>query len=1134
MQGDLDVGDRVFFNHPEDSWVIGTVRGITGGLKVCETEDGVVCKTEEAYKVVESSLEDHHDLRKMSYLHDSTLLYHIRKRYFNNVIYTNIGDIVLAMNPFDYNLPLYTDDKMINYISEGADVLVHGSQQVPHSWSVAHRAYCMMRSKQENQSILVSGESGAGKTEAVKIVMRYVGELSTAAATSDQRDHARAINTKVSNTSPILESFGNAKTTRNDNSSRFGKFMRMKFNCDGVLIGAYIEPYLLERSRVITHAQGERGFHSFYQLVAGASGDDKRRMRLGKLTDYACLNAGSVGAVAGVDDAEEYHTTRDAMTIVGISEDDQRSLFNVLAAVLHLMNINFLEREGRSCLNPADTEIVTFVAEELLCINPDDLLTEMTSTTRTVAGDTYTTALDKTFATEQRDTLCKTLYERVFLWLVAKINELIDCPTDDSDHWLGLLDIFGFEHFETNSFEQLCINLTNEQLQNHYNNYTFTKDMQECQDEGINTQNIIFADNQPTLDLITSTLGVLSLLDEEVQLRKGSDASFAAKLNEAQGSHPSYVKHRMNRQSFGVRHYAGTVMYTVEGWRDKNMDTLKDQLKLLMRTSTNTFISGLIELPPPPETVRRKPTVSRIYKGQLQELMGIINSSNPHWIRCIKPHHSKKPRMFHGQEVMSQLRSAGVLETVRIRKMGYSVRLPFEHFIARYRTLAGTGGKARDICQAVLDKLEIRLDMGQVGKTKVFLKTEAWMTIEDARVCALNSKAVTVQRFSYWRRSNERCAVQLAKKRVKLVQAFVRSKLSMKHVKYVEYKSREEILVSGAAKLQACIREEERNRVALMQMEVDYLHSFGECKRKHLEGIVEKWYKDKPMRDALLQSDFKVQEETERMAMEREEQEQLLYTLDLLKDDFSVMQQRQVQRERLEDEQRIRLQEQMLLEQRQKAQLAWARAMDEKRLAEELILQEEYRKWQQIQKVSDTINQAKELYHQERSLAVKERRRFEQETFCSSVPPHRIESPRRTRSRSPSFYRRQQSMEPPPSYATPTFSRVSMTGSATAGQMYSAVPSQSRAQPMKRPGRSPNPPKPVKADPNGTHSLDMVKKLQKLSKAVQSNPYRLITQRYPPLSTRSPNNPNHPDWHPAPDGSFILPDGSKYVGLWGG
>ena len=1137
MTSSVEVGDRVFFLHPEESWVIGTVRDIQGKVRSCEGEDGSRHSVQElgVHKVVESSLSPIHDLLRMSYLHDSTLLYHVRKRYSDNIIYTNIGPIVLALNPYDYTLPHYTDDCMPRYLEEGARALTRGSKQLPHSWSIAHQAYCLMVSKRENQSILVSGESGAGKTEAVKIVMKYVGELSTMAATAKQREIARQINLKVNKTSPILETFGNAKTTRNDNSSRFGKYMKLRFNSEGVLVGAHITPYLLEKSRVISHSQGERGYHSFYQLVQGASAEDRIRMRLGRVTDYKSLSSGKAVTIEGVNDAEEYLNTRNAMTTVGISKSEQDSLYNILAAVLHITNMSFREKDGRACLSDSDKELLEFVGTHLLKINPNRLYTELTTTTRTVAADTFTTSLDLVKATEQKASMCKTLYENIFLWLVGKINSLIDASSESN--WIGLLDIFGFEHFEHNSFEQMCINLTNEQLQNHYNNFIFTKDLQECKDEGINTQSIIFSDNAPTLDLITSTLGVLSLLDEEVQLGKGSDLSFASKLAEAQGSHPSYVKHRIDQSAFGIRHYASTVMYNVDGWREKNMDTLKDSIKRIIRGSADQFVGEVI--PPPVEIIGRKPTVSRLYKTQLQELMSVINATNPHWIRCVKPHHSKKPRKFSGQEVMNQLRSAGVLETVRIRKMGYSVRLSFTEFITRYRAIAGndaTPGDHAKTAATVLSKLNINSTLGQVGRTKVFLKSESWSVVEEARTRALNHHAVLVQKFAHLRRSRWITAILRSNKKVAMIQSACRSLLSQIYAKRTEYELRKESLLEGALMLQDLVREEERSRLAVRKLELDQMHHLGDLKRKDLHGLHDKWHRDRPMRDALEQSDFKMAEEGYRIQTERKEQEHLLRVLDVLKEDFNVMQQRQLQRERLEDEQRFRIAEQQHQEQRHRAQLLWARVVEDKRLEEDEQVAEEYRKWLHLQRVQDNIDEAKVLYSSEREMNKRVKRQFDQEIFCSSVPSAKQLAPR-SRDKFSSKQSGAVVTNSDSSFSVPTFSRVSMAGAPQAGHLYSTTlpgrsvrsASSNHRTRSRSPNYNPSDPKTVKANPSAAHSLDMVKRLKKMSRNVQSNPYKLITNRYSPFNSKSPLNPSHPDWVPTSDGLVLLPDGSKYV-----
>eukprot|EP01063_Lacrimia_lanifica_P028357 TRINITY_DN4130_c0_g3_i1.p1 TRINITY_DN4130_c0_g3~~TRINITY_DN4130_c0_g3_i1.p1 ORF type:complete len:1142 (+),score=480.44 TRINITY_DN4130_c0_g3_i1:66-3491(+) len=1120
------VGDRIFFLHRDDSWLLGTYRGPKGKLHICEDAQGQEFEVSEVHRVVESSLNPVDDLLRMSYLHDSTLMHHVRQRYWNDVIYTNIGSIVMALNPYNFHLPNYTDDKMPDYIREGAKVLVHGSAQLPHSWSVAHHAYCLMQAKRQDQTILVTGESGAGKTEAVKIVMKYIGELSTKAATDTEKTTAREINRKVISTSPILEAFGNAKTVRNDNSSRFGKFMRLKFTPDGVLAGAHITPYLLERSRVISHSRGERGYHAFYQLVCGATVEEKKRMGLGGLLDYRALIAGDAATINGVDDEQDHAVTREALTAVGITQEEQTSIYNALAAILHLTNCVFRERDGKAYLTESDMVTVRFVASNLLFVDGERLIQELTNTKCVVAGETFNTFLDKSRATEQRDSLCKSLYEKVFLWLVGRVNALIDAPDGGGGNWLGLLDIFGFESFEKNSFEQLCINLTNEQLQQHYNHHIFTKDMHECRGEGINTDAIKFADNQPTLDMVVGALGVLSLLDEEVQLRKGTDQAFAAKLQEAQGAHASYAKHRMDAGTFGIRHYASTVWYDVQGWREKNMDTLKDKLKELLRSSADPFIQQL--LPAPVDMVGRKPTVARMYKDQLQQLMKVINGSNPHWIRCVKPHSNKKPRNFHGGEVMTQLRCAGVLDTVRIRKMGYPVRLPYSDFMDRYRCVVAVMGTQREVIQAVLTHLQIPAALAQVGKTKVFLKTEVWSQLEEARGKALARHALIIQMCLRQRQSNQRAAVQLAKHRVRTIQAFARTKRAMFHMRRQEYALREEELVAAARRLHMVVQEEERTRLALMKLELEHLQGARDWRERHYQEIMEKWYMDRPIRDALQQTDFKVQEEGARAQLERFEQEQLLTALDVLKEDFDVMQQRQLQREQLEEEQRLRMQEAVLLEQKQKARLAWARAKEEQRMIEEAQYAEDYRKYMQLQRVSDNIHHAKELYQTERARATKVKRSFEPESFCSSLPSRPGFTASRARSPAASRSTRAASASVAHSDAqscvmNPTFSRLSMA--TTAAQMYTGSPTRQRHP--QRHDAPPQPPKQVKADPKGSHSLDMVKRLQRMSKVVTAHPYRLIAPRCSPFSAKSPNNPSHPDWAPGPDGVITLPNGQR-------
>ena len=710
------------------------------------------------------------DLLSLSYLHDSTLLHQVRQRYFQNIIYTLIGPIVLALNPYDYKLPNYTADNMPKYLEEGDAVVRGKSVNIPHAWTTAHRAYWLLRSGTGNQSVIVSGESGAGKTETAKIVLKYLANVSTQQCTDDERTQAEGVNNKVVLTSPILEAFGNAKTKRNDNSSRFGKFMKVHFSPRaGTMVGAEIEVYLLEKSRIITHAEGERSYHSFYQLLDGADAERRKLLAVTGASQYRSLAEGKAVIISGVDDSEDFRTVERAMDVVGFAKAEQSEIWMIVAGVIHTLSVSIKAKsDDEAMLDPsaaANRETILSAIEKLWGVSAANLEKELLTTTSTVAGETFTKKLRLGQAVDVRDALCKSVYERLFLYLVSRINEsvLVDPQKAVADNcWTGLLDIFGFEHFEVNSFEQLCINLANETLQNHYNAIIFTRDMEECHEEGINTESIVFYDNQPCLDLVcgynfsaltksawaahsknaaakapsvsAKNPSLFSLIDEESRLGKGSDISFLEKAVNRYGQHPNFEKPPTEKSTFIIKHYAGDVKYSVDGFREKNLDTMKESLKALLRGSSLALMSQHL-FPPEEKETRGQISVSTLYKQQLVMLMTELNSTHPHWIRCVKPHHAKKPRMFCGTEVMTQMRSAGVLETVRIRKMSFSMRFLFTDFVNHFRLLFTkeawiSRSSDKQACVDLLKKCKVdHHSEAQVGKTKVFLKTEAYYTV---------------------------------------------------------------------------------------------------------------------------------------------------------------------------------------------------------------------------------------------------------------------------------------------------------------------------------------------------------------------------------------------------------------------
>ena len=710
------------------------------------------------------------DLLNLPYLHDSTLLEQVRKRYFANLIYTRIGPIILALNPYDYTLKNYVDANMPKYFAEGRQVVAAAgkSNNLPHAWTTAHYAYWLLGVEGENQSVIVSGESGAGKTETAKIVVKYLGNVSTSQCSDSEREQATVVTHRVNATSPILEAFGNAKTVRNDNSSRFGKFMRVHFNpttsthpdAGPLMVGVSVVVYLLEKSRIVTHSTGERGYHSFYQLLAkGKSGEDAEKeamlatLKLGSATEYENLNVGKATVIPGVDDVADFNEVCTSMESIGLQADERSEVWAVIGAVLHLLSIKFSALNVDECeiegavsvtepgsdpasasprrravsMSPArdapseerarsNSAHLGSVQTLLGLSNMSGFVDELTTTATVMRNEKIVKRLKKATAVDVRDAICKYLYESLFLWLVGKINDLVAPPPEAKDTWIALLDIFGFENFEHgNSFEQLCINLANETLQNHYNSVIFTRDMAECHAEGINTASVTFYDNQPCVDLIcgvnfamcgtqelqqsgksivTTPLSIMSLLDEECALGNGTDEAFCQKAISTFEKLPNFDYPKTQRGAFVVRHYAGDVKYTIEGFRLKNKNTTKDSLRDMLRDSSKAFVGNLVVHADELQVIAAEEaaasgvagkkggaTVSSFFKTQLVRLMSEINRTHPHWIRCVKPHSAKKPRMFHGLEVMTQMCSAGVLETVKIRQQGFSIRIPLKQFV---------------------------------------------------------------------------------------------------------------------------------------------------------------------------------------------------------------------------------------------------------------------------------------------------------------------------------------------------------------------------------------------------------------------------------------------------------------------
>ena len=769
MSVDFKAGDRVFVKHPTQSWVTALVKSVTEATKSVpatynvqcdDTVRGVDGKTNpEIEHVLEkvklddvTGLRDDlldeipDDLLSLTLLHDSTLLRCLYIRYMKDVVYTNIGAIVVALNPFNFFIPWYMDDQMPKYLAEGTII----EKNLPHSWAQAHNTYNEMIADSSNQCILISGESGAGKTEATKIVMKYLAQIASKQGTAEEREAGLQVGEKLKKCSPVLESFGNGRTVRNDNSSRFGKFMQVKFNSKNLLVGAFTIKYLLEKSRIVTASEGERCYHALYITTRGWAAE---KLSLKPDTHYKSLNAGKTLHNGDYDTAEDFKEVTDAMSILGMTAQEIESVWKITGGILYLLNVEF-EEVGEGSKVSAATRSDLDAGMKLWEVDGEKLEFEFRKTTLQIpGGQTAIKELNPIAAIDIRDATVKAVYNGLFGWLVEKCNAMCDVDASEGN-WVGLLDIFGFEDFQKNSFEQMCINFANETLQNHYNTFIFTKDMEECRAEGIDVTEITCPDNMPCLNMIKGKGGVLDMLDEECMLGKGTDLTFLDKLNmEWEKKLPNfYGKPKMSKNEFIVHHYAASVLYDVNGWLEKNRDTVKDDIRIIVRNSSLDTIKLCLD--PPADTGSggkgRKVTVGGFFSDQMRLLMEVINSTSPHWIRTIKPHPAKKAKMFDGIQTMNQLESSGVLGTVKIRKAGYPIRQTFKKFNVRYEIIKGgtrkaDGGAAESKAILEICKMNSK-EWAQIGKTKVFMKAEAFPVIERKRQDAMLKYVSSIER----------------------------------------------------------------------------------------------------------------------------------------------------------------------------------------------------------------------------------------------------------------------------------------------------------------------------------------------------------------------------------------------------
>uniref|UniRef100_A0A671WPG4 Methyl-CpG binding domain protein 3b n=1 Tax=Sparus aurata TaxID=8175 RepID=A0A671WPG4_SPAAU len=682
-------------------------------------------------------LEGENDLTALSFLHEPAVLHNLRVRFLDyNSIYTYCGIVLVAINPYD-QLPIYGEEVIDAY--SGQDM----ADMEPHIFSVAEEAYRTMTREEKNQSIIISGESGSGKTVSAKFTMRYFAVVGGAAQQTSVEERVLASN-------PIMESIGNAKTTRNDNSSRFGKYIEIGFGRKGDIIGANMRTYLLEKSRVVFQASAERNYHIFYQLCASRELPEMRSFKLGK-THFRYTNQGGDMQISGTDDLSDLERTRNAFTVLGVQPDQQMELFRILAAVLHLGNVN---------IQISDRSLAIF--SKLLGVDGPQMAHWLCHRRLAVGGEMLIKPMSGQQAVGARDALAKHIYGQLFTWTVQRLNSALRSQRGKARSFIGVLDIYGFETFDRNSFEQFCINYANEKLQQQFNRHVFHLEQEEYIREELVWSRIEFSDNQQCINLIEAQLGLFDLLDEECRMPKGSDESWVRKLYDQHLTgkpHPHFRKPRMSNSAFIVLHFADTVQYECDGFLDKNRDTVFEELINILKASqlvaelfqqqgnVSSVANGSVRSGKR-ATREHKLTVGFQFRQSLQMLMDTLNSTTPHYVRCIKPNDLKEPFLFDPGRTVQQLRACGVLETIRISAAGFPSRWTYEEFFSRYRLLLRgpqSLDQAQASCRQALPELIPDPDQFCFGKTKVFFRAGQVAFLERLRAEKLRVAAMIIQ-----------------------------------------------------------------------------------------------------------------------------------------------------------------------------------------------------------------------------------------------------------------------------------------------------------------------------------------------------------------------------------------------------
>ncbi|KAM9280901.1 myosin-1B isoform 3-T3 [Morus bassanus] len=747
----FDAKSSVFVVHAKESYVKSTIQSKEAGKVTVKTEGGEVLtvKEDQIFSMNPPKYDKIEDMAMMTHLHEPAVLYNLKERYAAWMIYTYSGLFCVTVNPYKW-LPVYNPEVVLAYRGKKRQ------EAPPHIFSISDNAYQFMLTDRENQSVLITGESGAGKTVNTKRVIQY---FATIAASGDKKKEEQqpagkmqgTLEDQIISANPLLEAFGNAKTVRNDNSSRFGKFIRIHFGATGKLASADIETYLLEKSRVTFQLKAERSYHIFYQIMSNKKPELIEMLLITTNPyDYQYVSQGEI-TVPSINDQEELMATDSAIDILGFTPDEKTAIYKLTGAVMHYGNLKFKQKQREEQAEPDGTEVADKAAY-LMGLNSADLLKALCYPRVKVGNEYVTKGQTVQQVYNSVGALAKAVFEKMFLWMVVRINQQLDTK-QPRQYFIGVLDIAGFEIFDFNSLEQLCINFTNEKLQQFFNHHMFVLEQEEYKKEGIEWEFIDFGmDLAACIELIEKPMGIFSILEEECMFPKATDTSFKNKLYDQHlGKSNNFQKPKPGKGKaeahFSLVHYAGTVDYNISGWLEKNKDPLNETVVGLYQKSslkTLALLFASVESGGGGKKGGKKKgssfqTVSALFRENLNKLMTNLRSTHPHFVRCLIPNETKTPGAMEHELVLHQLRCNGVLEGIRICRKGFPSRILYADFKQRYKVLnasaipEGQFIDSKKASEKLLGSIDVDHTQYKFGHTKVFFKAGLLGLLEEMR-----------------------------------------------------------------------------------------------------------------------------------------------------------------------------------------------------------------------------------------------------------------------------------------------------------------------------------------------------------------------------------------------------------------